>query len=497
MAHAVPTRPVYKGGKWGVYLRAPDVFFQLTDAYKAGFVPLRTLAEIRRGITSGCDAFFFVQDITDQALEENSSTLFRRTYGITAKQANKIRIVRSGDGSVHTIEDKYLDPEIHSLMEIDSVTISTDRLRRKVLLCDRPVLKLRGSRILRYIKWGEKQAFNQRPTCVAREPWYDLTGARRAPIIFPKIQQYRHIAVWNEARHVCASSLLQLFPKDNITAKALCAVMNSTVTALIKHVYGRIHGREGSLQVDVYAANMMLVPDIRRADDTLLQSLSSCVDRIGSRKTLNLPDEFDLDDRRDLDDLVLQMIGMTDARCRVEFRQCLYEQIREMYRAIREAELKMQKLRTKNAQRSKVTPRSLAESIWDTFDKASLRFFPRDFVPSEAKNEGWELAPAKKKIKVQTDLFGNTVVTSNGQSYCFSHPDRAAFAARLLQDGVTGKGLIPINPDVCCDALAEYEEYVGELGRKFEEAAAELTAKEDWQAKTIAELWKLYRSARH
>jgi hypothetical protein len=358
-----------------------------------------------------------------------------------------------------------------------------------------PKGRLRGTHILNYIQWGERQAFHERPTCASRELWYNLTAARRGPIIYPKIQQYRHIIVWNRALHLCASSLLEIFPKQDVPAKALCAVLNSTICALMTHVFGRQHGREGSLQLDVYAANMMLVPDLRRGGHELLNRLAELTDQLGRRKAQNLPDEFALADRRELDDLVLQLVGMDNPVRRADFAERLYEQIREMYRAIREAEIEMQKFRLKMARRDRVTPRSLAETVWDTLDKAKLRHFPQDFVPDGVDVESVELAPAKR-VKVRTNLFGKTVVSADRYRYEFDHPDRAALVARVLEEGISGRVEIPEDPDACCDALQAGDQYHGEMQARFEQAAAEYTAKEDWQEKIIEELWRLHRAAR-
>jgi hypothetical protein len=47
----------YVAGKWGRYLRAPDLYFELLDRFSSRFAKLGTLVDVRRGITSGCDAF--------------------------------------------------------------------------------------------------------------------------------------------------------------------------------------------------------------------------------------------------------------------------------------------------------------------------------------------------------------------------------------------------------------------------------------------------------
>ena len=56
--------PKYGGGKWGKYLRAPNLYFQIMERYASRFVPLGEITTIRRGITSGCDAFFMPRDVS-------------------------------------------------------------------------------------------------------------------------------------------------------------------------------------------------------------------------------------------------------------------------------------------------------------------------------------------------------------------------------------------------------------------------------------------------
>ena len=48
----------YGGGKWGRYLRAPDFYFEIMREFGSRFTKMGEVAIIKRGITSGCDAFF-------------------------------------------------------------------------------------------------------------------------------------------------------------------------------------------------------------------------------------------------------------------------------------------------------------------------------------------------------------------------------------------------------------------------------------------------------
>ena len=60
----------YVAGKWGRFLRAPDLYFRLIKDYRSRLVRLGEIAEVKRGITSGCDAFFMPHDVTEEILDE-------------------------------------------------------------------------------------------------------------------------------------------------------------------------------------------------------------------------------------------------------------------------------------------------------------------------------------------------------------------------------------------------------------------------------------------
>jgi hypothetical protein len=122
---AVQSESKYKGSKWGVFLRAPDLYFDMMMEHGSSFVPLDDLAEVRFGVKSGCDAFFFPTDISSEALSIKDSHEFKARYGIQRSRVNagKVKIVESGDGSVWPIESRYLQPEVHSSMDIESLEI--------------------------------------------------------------------------------------------------------------------------------------------------------------------------------------------------------------------------------------------------------------------------------------------------------------------------------------------------------------------------------------
>lgn len=59
----------YIGSKWGKYLRAPKIFFKILEKGRDKLVPLKQIADVRRGFTTGANEFFYVEDVTDEIEE--------------------------------------------------------------------------------------------------------------------------------------------------------------------------------------------------------------------------------------------------------------------------------------------------------------------------------------------------------------------------------------------------------------------------------------------
>ena len=84
-------------------------------------------------------------------------------------------------------------------------------------------------------------------------------------MFWPMAQQYRHVIPLNKDQLPSNHNLFDLWAAEHSNMKLLWAVLNSTVTVLSKHQFGRAAGVEGNLKTEVVDVNMMLVPDIRKA----------------------------------------------------------------------------------------------------------------------------------------------------------------------------------------------------------------------------------------
>ena len=132
----------YVGDKWGgKYLRAPDIYHHIVNTRADRLVRLGDIATVRRGVTTGANAFFYLT-------QED--------------------IARWG------IEDEYLRPVMTSPQESRSIAVDAASLPKRLFMCHADKDELAGTGALEYIEWGESQGYHRRSSVRSRRRWYDL-----------------------------------------------------------------------------------------------------------------------------------------------------------------------------------------------------------------------------------------------------------------------------------------------------------------------------------
>ncbi|HNS18901.1 MAG TPA: N-6 DNA methylase [Sedimentisphaerales bacterium] len=513
----------YHAGKWGRYLRAPDMYFEIMRRFGGRFVHLGEVATIRRGITSGCDAFFMPKDVTADVLAKHETDrLFPRYAGGAPRkevEAGKLKIIEAGDGSIHPVEAKYLAPEVHSLMKLDRPIVHTGDLGRFVLLVRDPMdkLKTKSPWVWRYLRYGMTATFAsekskgkpipKRSTCAARDPWYDLTRLVKPGFaLWPKAQQYRHIVPANPSATICNCNLYDV-SSDDLTGTertSLVAILNSTLVGLFKTFYGRFAGTEGNLKTEVVDVNLLEVPDPRGIPASLAQRLSDALDRMGEREVGRLVEEQLMDchtperarriaagqlvlsaelhqrDRQDLDDAVFELLGVTDPQERADLVGRLYEATARHFRDIRVVEIeKMQQRAKSNNQRFSV--HDLAADIWDAGeleDATPLAEWVGQWSESAMLVDIPEERPA---ILSPSPMFDpNTVYFGKTRRTHVDCPSRgqAELVVRLANFGVSGKVKLPGDLDPCLKLLDRMEVRIDKAMARFAELAESRTGDE-------------------
>ena len=165
--------------------------------------------------------------------------------------------MRDGVGVEHLVERRYLEPELHSLMEVRRAVVRTGDVGRMVVNASVSRARLRATHFADYVAYAERQGWHTGSTIASRartRPWYDLglrPKSERAPLIWAKSQQYRHVVPMNVDRLAVNCNLYDVWPLQKPRTDLLWAVLNSTVTVLSKHQFGRAAGIEGNLKTEV------------------------------------------------------------------------------------------------------------------------------------------------------------------------------------------------------------------------------------------------------
>ena len=150
----------FVGAKWGKYLRAPEIFFKILEKGKRKLVPLKAIADVCRGITTGANEFFYLND------EEIKRRGIERDFWMQKDDNGKW-------------SPNYV---IKSPRELKSIVVNPKDLKHRVLMIHKDKKDLKGTNILKYIGEGERKGFHKRPTCMSRENWFELTEIK-APIL--------------------------------------------------------------------------------------------------------------------------------------------------------------------------------------------------------------------------------------------------------------------------------------------------------------------------
>ena len=270
----------YTGDKWGgKYLRAPDIYWTFLEKGKDKLVRLADIAEVRYGIKTGANEFFYLDD---EQIE---------TWGIEAE---------------------FLRPFLKSSRECKSIRIDPDQLQSKLFICHLDKAALAGTAALEYIEWGESQGFHQRPSCRSRAQWWDLGGQKSFDWLVLIFRDKRNWTPINETPSLLASNVVftaTLHNRDTI--QSANAVANSTFAILASEIYGRVNLGDGLLTTygpDILSFDF-ISPDWIDAHSG--QSLGQAFEPMKQRQILSIFDEIHQPDRRALDAIIFDALSLT------------------------------------------------------------------------------------------------------------------------------------------------------------------------------------------
>ena len=221
----------FVGDKWGgKYLRAPDIYHQILDKYGDKLVRLGDIAEVRFGIKTGANDFFY---LTPEVIAE---------FGI---------------------EPAYCRPVMTTPQESRRIAVAPAALPRRLFMCHRDKADLAGAGALAYIEWGEQQGYHRRRSVTSRRRWYDLGEQDNVHLGMNNL-------VGDTARTFFApegvlfTHNFQIFHVKGDIAGRLCTAMNSTLFQLMVGAIGVVNYDGGVLRIETYenAKMQVVLPDL-------------------------------------------------------------------------------------------------------------------------------------------------------------------------------------------------------------------------------------------
>ncbi|HET9529002.1 MAG TPA: hypothetical protein VFQ92_01520, partial [Blastocatellia bacterium] len=338
---------------WGRYLRASDLFFRIVERGSARLKRLSDLARVRFGVKTGANDFFYfaspppdgagaMKRLGDLATVRRGLTtgandfFYLSAVGGEEQDAASATLisVEDGAGARRLIESRFLSPVIFSLKEISGVVVERRQARKLLFNCPPARDELSGTRALDYIESGERAGYHLRPTCAARNHWYNaVCGMKPAPLIFPSKVGERWVVALNRDGVFEDKKLYGIFPEKGVRPLLLAALLNSIWARYYAEITCRqMTGAQAIADIDVSVAERILLPDPRSLPASLCKKIESALNEIARRPVLSIFEEVNLDDRRRLDDLVLEAIGFEESSERGSALDHLYAAVTEIVR---------------------------------------------------------------------------------------------------------------------------------------------------------------------
>jgi len=464
----------FAGSKWGKYLRAPDIFFHILECGKDKFAQLKDFAEVKFGIKTGANDFFFVIDITDSVSE-----IELKQYGITPSKKKQLRLVEAGDGGRYVIEAEYLKPLVKSTRDIKSLIIDESITKFRVLIVSDEKKALSGKHVLKYIRAGETQTFGvgpragvpaKKPTCASRNPWYALDESNKGKFLWFALITDTHAVPHNPGDFLSDKRFYNVTPKDAGQEELIFGLLNSTFTFLCAEFWGRQFAGRGidSIDITVYEVAQLPFLNPEAVTEEIATKIISAIRSIAGRPILPVLEEVNHPDRQALDDAVLEAIGFDDSEERGKVLSELYDAV------CKRVESRFERARSTQhpgEKRPRPNAEAIAEELFKELSPELNRKFPDDFVPTGTET---------KLIYLPDGVDDFERVTFNrlrigGKLMDFENPDETEFVQFTVQNGASASIAIPIESGLLHDAVTSYRGYLSELAKHIEELASSRT----------------------
>ena len=276
-AHADERRADSPAG-WGAALRAPAAWFAWRAAAGDAVVPLRELAEVRRGLTTGANHVFYLR--RDAAKRER-------------------------------LEPAYLAPVVRSPFNgaPAPIAIAPDESPLVAIALPHDAKLARTPRIAAWLRAHEAEALAS--SAARRDPWWSLP-ANPARLFLAKAYGPRFVQRLADVPMLADQRVYALLPRPGVDLVGLAAVLNALPTAVALESLGRGSMGYGAVEWTVADALELPVLDVRRADARTLAALATALAAFARRPVEHVRLERDHADRAALDRIAMALAPGAD-----------------------------------------------------------------------------------------------------------------------------------------------------------------------------------------
>jgi type I restriction enzyme M protein len=246
---------ISKESKWSKFLKAPKIYWEILEKGKGKWKKLSEVAEVRFGVKTGANEFFYLEDISDEQTPKG------------------LRLLKNGVGENVLIEERFIKPVIKSPREIKGYIVKPENLKFSVLMVngfERREIKEKFPYLERYLKMGEEKGYPDRSSLKSRRNWWELPDLESVGIITQSTTN-THCKFFYNKTNIIEDKVLYGINSNSVN---LWLFLNSTINQIAVQLNGSSGLGEGALFITVKELSNLLIPETKIENSINLNSFS-------------------------------------------------------------------------------------------------------------------------------------------------------------------------------------------------------------------------------
>jgi len=441
-----------KNAKWGKYLRAPDVYFEILEKAKNSLIPLNKTKDgldIRFGIKTGINDFFYLEPT-----------------GKKAKRAGCIN-VQNKRGWVGDIEKDYLKPVITRTIEAQRIKINKRQLNKLLFMCNysKSELKKMGHNgTLKYINWGEKEKNKQEiawphiPSVKDRKNWYGIEKDKSPLFLINRFIDKKFYFSYLPKSVEATDVFFVCYGKLG-DSKLQLSFLNSSIFALFVELHARVNMGDGVLTFYGPDIKSTFILNSEKIESKYKNNIDKLFEKIKVRPIEAIEKDVKRKDRQAFDKAVLEAIGLDPK----EYLPKIYKGLTELV----SERLALPKMRKKISRAKMEYSFDLVKNqVEDEILPDGLREFPDSFISERVKYK--QIPITGKPLKIKNHFFGRyEIIDEDGKKvYDAKGMDEANYIVCSYMPNIYII-MVPENEKIVIKAVTSYEKYIKEVFQKI------------------------------